>query len=528
MRVLFCTSLYVLVLLLQPTAGFAAETCGPPQTPLDAYASSWGIDARNTRFQPRTVINRNNVEQLKLRWSYALSTDTPRSYPLVTDDTLYVGDGGRGVVALDRDSGCERWLYRHEGEISTALIPTEIDGAPALIFNDRTLGVYALNATSGDLIWHAEVNEDPLAWYSGSPLVVGSRVFVPISSYEVALAMNPLYGCCTTSGGFAAFDLRTGNKLWYLPTISEPPQETGSHWGFVQHYGPNSATVWGAPSYHAASDTLFFGTGQNYSHPTTDTSDAIFAVNAADGSVRWIRQFTANDAYTAACNIVALNHPNCPDPMGPDVDFGAATMLLGNGQGRELLIAGQKSAQVYAIHPLTGDVEWEVRLGRGGIIGGVHWGMAANEASGVLFVPISDKAIMGFPSPGEAAPGLYALDIATGQQVWHYVSPDRCDQAECVFGLSAAPLATPDMVFIGSMDGYLRGLSAVDGEVLWEFDAWQTYPAVNQPQATGGAFDAHGPLIAGDLMVVNAGYSYVGQQRGGNALLVFGLETDHE
>ena len=38
---------------------------------------------------------------------------------------------------------------------------------------------------------------------------------------EVALAVNPLYGCCVTSGGLAAFDLATGAALWYLPTIEQ-------------------------------------------------------------------------------------------------------------------------------------------------------------------------------------------------------------------------------------------------------------------------------------------------------------------
>lgn len=74
--------------------------------------------------------------------------------------------------------------------------------------------------------------------------------------------------------------------------------------------------------------------------------------------LRWVRQFTANDAYTAACNLEFLNHPNCPDPTGPDVDFGAATMLVKSKAGRELVIAGQKSADVHAMNPETGEVVW--------------------------------------------------------------------------------------------------------------------------------------------------------------------------
>ena len=514
-----------------PVAAWANLTCesstAPSTNQLTNYSTAWGIDERNTRYQPKSTLDSTNIDKLSLKWVYGLANNTPRSYPLITDDTIYVGDGNRGLVALDRETGCERWVFPHEGEISTAVVPTEIAGQPALLFNDRTTGIYAIAADAGTLIWHAEVDENPLAWYSGTPLIQSNRVYAPISSFEVALAFNPFYGCCTTSGGLAAFDLETGNKVWYLPTIAEAPQKTGSHWGFVQKYGPSGATVWGAPSFNKETNTIHFGTGQNYSHPTTDTSDAIFAVNASDGTVRWHRQFTANDAYTAACNIVALNHPNCPDPMGPDADFGAATILATTPTGSGLLIAGQKSADVYALEPASGDVVWHQKLGRGGIIGGVHWGMAVNENKGLLFVPISDKEIVGFPSPGVAAPGLYALDIATGEQRWHHYTAPRCEDLECVYGLSAAPLATNDLVLTGTMDGYLNAIHVDTGRLLWQFDAWQSFDSVNNQPTVGGAFDAHGPIVAGDTLVVSAGYSYVGQQRGGNALLVFHLTDEN-
>lgn len=340
--------------------------------------------------------------------------------------------------------------------------------------------------------------------------------------------MNPLYGCCTTSGGMAAFDINTGEKLWYLPTIEAEAQLTGSHFWFVQEYGPSGAAVWAAPSYDPKRDWLFFGTGQNYTHPTTDTSDAIFAVDAKTGKVMWVHQYTANDAYTAACNIEALNHPNCADPTGPDADFGAPTMLLRTKSGRELLVAGQKSSEAHAMDPGTGESVWTAKLGRGGLIGGVHWGLAANEALGLVFVPISDKEVIGFPAPGEPTPGLYALDIETGERRWEYARESRCAEQECVFGLSAAIIATNDIVVAGSMDGFLEVFSARSGELLWSYDSWREYAAVNGIQTTGGAFDAHGPMIADDLLVVSSGYGYVGQQRPGNALLVFQVEAPNE
>ncbi len=492
------------------------------------YSSGWGIDHRNTRYQPNSSITSANAAQLQLKWVYGLQNQTPRSYPLVTADTIFIGDADRGVIALDRATGCERWVHEHEGYISSAIVPGKIGERNILIFNDRVQGVYAIDASDGAPIWHTAIEDEPLPWYSGTPLVTETTVFLPIASMEVGLAVNPLYGCCTTSGGMAALDIGTGKKRWYLPTIEAEAKVTGSHFFFVQEYGPSGAPVWGAPSYDKARDWLFFGTGQNYTHPTTDTSDAIFAVDAQTGEIQWVQQYTANDAYTAACNIKALNHPNCADPTGPDVDFGAPTLLVRTKSGRELLLAGQKSADAHAMDPDTGERVWSENLGRGGIIGGVHWGLAVNEQLGLVFVPISDKKIAGFPSPGEAAPGLYALDIETGSPRWHYERESRCDSEECIYGLSAAITATNDVVVAGSIDGFLEVYAARSGEVLWSHDSWRAYDAVNGVETKGGAFDAHGPMIADNLLIVTSGYGYVGRQRGGNALLVFEVGAGNE
>jgi len=503
-------------------SAIAESACAATPGLTQSYASGWGIDQRNTRYQPRSSLTVDNVDSLELQWTYGLASNAPRAYPLVTEDTIFVGDGGRGLVALDRETGCERWLFEHKGNISSAIVRGNVGDQPILIFTDRfNGGVYAVNADTGALHWHIRIADEPVPFYSGTPIVTEDSVYVPIASMEVVLATNPFYGCCTTSGGLAAFDIATGKQRWYLPTIAEEAQQTGSHWFFVEEYGPSGAPVWGAPSYDKERNWLFFGTGQNYTHPTTDTSDAIFAVDARTGKTVWRRQFTANDVYTAACNDESWNHPNCDKPTGPDVDFGAPTLLLTSPAGKELVVAGQKSAEVHAMDRATGAEVWTTRLGRGGIIGGVHWGLAANESLGLVFVPISDKEIIGFPAPGEPKPGLYALDLDTGEQRWRYQRPSRCADQECVFGLSAAIIAANNIVLTGSMDGYLIALDARTGKELWSHDAWKTYESVNGIDTTGGAFDAHGPMLADDQLIVTAGYFYVGRQRGGNALLVF-------
>jgi polyvinyl alcohol dehydrogenase (cytochrome) len=99
----------------------------------------------------------------------------------------------------------------------------------------------------------------------------------------------------------------------------------------------------------------------------------------------------------------------------------------------------------------------------------------------------------------------------------------RCPDRSCSPGFSAAIVADPDLVFGGSLDGRLEAIDARTGKLLWSYDSWRDYPStVNGKPAKGGAFDAHGPLVADDQLIVSSGYGSF-FQRGGNALLVFEL-----
>jgi polyvinyl alcohol dehydrogenase (cytochrome) len=517
----------IFLVALAVLGGGAARAADCPGKPgLTAFASgAWGIDARNTRFQPDTTITAANVGRLKLKWVYGFANDQPRSYPLVTNDTIFIGDTGRGLVALNRANGCTRWSFANSGVIGTAILQETRGGKTTLFFNDRTPArMFAVNAADGTEAWHAEApGDNPVAMLSGTPLIDGGRMYVPLSSLEIGLVINPFYGCCTTSGGMAAVDTRDGHTLWHRRLIPVLPTVVGHHWLFVEEFAPSGAPVWGPPTLDAASGTVFFGTGQNYSRPATTTSDSIFAVNAKDGSVRWVHQFHRDDAYNVACDLSA-GHPNCPKPLGPDLDFGAPPILTHVADGRTLLLAGEKSGQVYALDPKDGHIVWTHVPGRGGALGGVHWGMAANEALGLLFVPVSDVDAGKLSGAGAARAGLYAYDIATGRLVWSHLRKGRCADRVCSPGLSAAIIAGPDLVFAGSLDGKIEAYDAKSGAVLWSYDSWRDYPkTVNGVAAHGGAFDAHGPLLAGDQLMISSGYNSFGE-KGGNAFLVFELE----
>ncbi len=506
--------------------GDAAPCADTDRTPglTQIRSTGWGFDLANTRFRGAedTSIRATNVASLKLKWSYNLGDNSPRSMPLVTEDTLFMGDGN-GLVALDRETGCERWRFAHAGQVRSAIVHERTADGATLFFLESTDGVFAVNARDGTLLWNAHpegVNEAPL--YSGTPLATGGTVFVPVASQEIGLAMVPFLGCCHTAGGLGALDSQSGATRWYRRTIEQPAEVTGRRWLVVKQRGPSGAPAWGAPAFDEKRNLVYFGTGQNYSHPTTETSDAIFALEVDTGTVRWIMQATAGDAYNMACNFMGTAHPNCPDPVGPDLDFGAPPILATVEGGEDLVLAGQKSGGIHALRADDGSVVWQRKLGRGGALGGIHWGIAYHAGRGLVLVPVSDLPAGPLTGPGEARPGLHAVRVQDGTPVWFHERRSRCNARTCWGGISAAISVANDVVFAGSVDGFLEAIHVEGGEVLWSFDTWRDFDGVNGT-ATGGAFDAHGPMVADDLVIVSSGYGSF-DQRGGNALLVFALE----
>jgi polyvinyl alcohol dehydrogenase (cytochrome) len=182
-----------------------------------------------------------------------------------------------------------------------------------------------------------------------------------------------------------------------------------------------------------------------------------------------------------------------------------------------VLLVGQKSGFAYGIDPdRRGEILWMKQLGKGGALGGVMWGLAADDEQ--VYVPLSDVM------PGPAG-GLFALKIATGEQAWHWdpVTPACKGKAGCSAAQMAPATLIPGMVFSGSLDGHLRGYSTKDGSVVWDLDTLRDFETVNGVKAHGGSLNATGPTIAGGMMFVNSGYSQL-TGMAGNVLLALTVD----
>lgn len=487
--------------------------------------ADWGMTPENTRAAgpDATTINASNVGRLKLAWAFGFPDGSrARVQPTLAGDVLFTADQNGTIYALDAGAGCVRWSVETPHEIRSSLVigASPSGEATTLYFADIAGRVHALDIASRKLLWSATLDQHPHVTVTGTLRLFEGVLFVPVSSTEVVAAMDGKYACCTFRGAVAALDAATGATIWKTHTIDESPVTRGRNREGAEMFGPSGAPVWSTPTIDAERRLLYIGTGENYSHPASDKSDAILALEMATGRVVWRYQALSGDVWNAACSQGA----NCPVATGPDYDFGAPPILAKTSTGRSVLLAGQKSGIIYALDPdNSGNVLWTAKPGRGGIMGGVHWGMTSG--GGVLYAPISDLSVYPRDAHLPAQSGIHAFDIATGLKLWANVLPDRCGQTSwrCSPGISAAATLAPGVVFGGSLDGMLRAFSADDGSVLWAFDTNRSFEAVNGVNAFGGGIDSSGPVVAGDFVFATSGYDKFGQKPG-NLLLAFKID----
>lgn len=486
----------------------------------------WGLDARNSHAIPGEVagITPADLPRLTLRWAFAVPNALDmRSQPALAGGSLFVGGGNGVLYALDFASGCVRWTFQAAAGVRTGVVISpwtagDTSARPLAYFGDSLGNAYAVDAATGEQVWTVRAGDHGAALLTGTPALYGDTLYVPVSSGEEGSAALPTYECCTFRGSLLALDARTGIERWRTYMVDPPQAQGSSSNGTVQH-GPSGVAIWSTPLVDPARALVYVLTGDNYSQPATELSDALVAMRIDTGAIAWATQVTPGDSWNVAC--WAPDAPNCPEDAGPDHDFGAAPILAQGADGRDYILAGQKSGEVFGFDPDTGALRWETRVGRGGTLGGIHFGIAAE--GGRLFAPVYD----GGPPNGDtspARPGITAVDVATGEVLWHHAAANVCNgKPLCEPGYSAAITVTPELVLAGATDAHFRILNATTGEILWDLDTDREFTSVNGATGRGGSMSGGAAALAYDgNLVISSGYAFLGKMPG-NVVLVYGL-----
>lgn len=497
--------------------------------------NGWSVDRSNSRFQPidQAGLTPEQVAKLKVKWSFGFPPNTMVSQPTVVGGRIFVGTMRGRLYSIDAEKGCLHWSTKLPAGMRSAITITALpeSNPPRYVayFGDVAANANAVDAKTGEPVWSTRLDSHVSARVTGAPVLHENLLYVPVASFEEASGADPKYPCCTFRGSVVALNAATGKKVWQAYTIPEKPKRTRKNKFGVQLWGPSGASVWSAPTIDEKRGALYVTTGDSYSDPAAKTSDAMVAFDLKTGKMLWSRQFLAGDAWNISCD--AGDDANCPKAKGPDLDFGSSSILGTLPNGKRVLIAGQKSGVLHAVDPDNkGEILWQQRVGKGGLIGGIQWGPAADADK--IYVALSDIGVQIKNDPeagmvseldGSVGGGMFAYELGSGKKEWSTPAPSCNGRPKCSPAQSAAVSVIPGVVFSGSVDGHLRAYSTQDGKVIWDFDTSQDFATVNAVEGRGGSLDGPGPTVVGGMVYVNSGYGFWGGMPG-NVLLGFSVD----
>ena len=427
------------------------------------------------------------VRSLHVDWRFASPGGPVYGTPVIADGVVYDADFAGDVFALDAGTGAVKWLTHPSapGGFPAAITSSPLVTSSDVIVGDQNGFVWAFDRTTGLLRWTQRPNTYlPAIW--GSPTLVtvhtttGERelVLVPIASNEETLTATSQQPCCRARGSVAALDPQSGAIVWQTYTIS--PTEAAA--------GAAGASVWTTPAYDASLNAVFIATGNNFANKpgarTTRTSDAVIALDASNGAVRWVNQRTQADTWTGAFT---------EGPQHPDYDFGDSPEIFRLGSGRLVVAAGQKSGFLHLFDAATGRTLDQRQFFPSGELGGYFADSAVD--GDIVFGDGNDWPAYGHGELGGllgtvagqvegAAPPKYGAVVATRARasgrwafVWRFTTPGKAI-------VDAVAVAAGIVYVEATQDRRLYALDEQTGSVLARVD---TGPSVSGPAVADGA-----------------------------------------
>jgi len=488
--------------------------------PTAASAADWPMFGQNLQNTAGTNSAVQDVSLLKVKWTFTTGGDVS-ARAAVVDGVAYFPDWAGNLYAVNADNGKLMWSHQlsdyglsgTSGVVHSRTTPA-VSGGTLYVGTQEGAYLLAIKAATGNLIWKTRLEPaDPYAMITTSPAVSKGVVYTGVASTAeggsaFGIDLSAAQAAAQARGSAVAVKASDGSVKW--KTYMVPQGYTGGG-------------VWGSsPVVDESRNSLFVGTGNNYTHPTdpayvaciagggtaaacsspANHVDSIVALNLTTGAIKWAtKQVTWNQSGLGVAdgsddwNVDCLFFGpvlQCPSNAGPDYDFASAPNLITYGKGKTLLGAGQKSGIYYALNPDTGAELWRTQVGPGSALGGMEWGSASDGQR--IYVQISN--LYGIPHAfgGGNAGSWSALDPATGAVLWQVADPNGA--------MAIGPVAVADgVVYAPSMAGSptaptMLGLNAANGDVLWSFAAGSSVIA--------------GATVVDNVVYWGSGYTHLG------------------
>ena len=570
------------VALLLSASGVVAQ----PQALLDNYtpvtleelanppASDWLMwrgTPNNWAHSTLDQINKDNVDSLRLAWSWTMEPGKQETTPLVHDGIMFLPQACDFIEAVDATDGTPLWEYRratvdHVAPLSCA----NRNGTlykDQLIIATRDAYIVSLNATSGEVTWEQKIGDWTVGQhYSGGPQVFNGKVITGMS------------GCyyINTSCWITAHDADTGEELWRTNTVPKIGEPNGESWGDVPNEQRRGGSAWMPASFDPELNLIFIGVAVPIPwgeiQRGTRGGDVLYtnstlALDAETGEIEWYFQYIPAGNWDQ-------DHPFerliVETEVTPDAD--AVSWMNPNiaSSERRKVITGipGKPGIVWTLDAATGDFLWATETnyqniivgvdveGRKGITnpeiditeigqqklvcpttqGGINWNSVGySPQTNSLYTPANNTCMNFALRPVEPTVGLHhasarssvdigpedtgqvgqfsSIDVATGKTRWTY--KQRA-------GIGGSVLTTGGgLVFVSDDARRFRAFDADNGDILWE-------QILN---STAGGFPVSYSIDGVQYIAIAAGEGVnyrrhtpeIRQRGGGNTLYVFRL-----
>ena len=464
---------------------------------------SGGLDGQ--RHSPLAEINARNVSGLKLLWAHQFhptGKDPFEATPIVAGKTIFMTEPPAGVAAISAETGEEIWHYERALPDKLPVCCGRFNRGLAILgqtlfwgtLDDRLI---AIDAVSGRKKWEAKV-ADPRDGYTitVAPLVVRNLVIVGIAGGEFGIR-----------GFLAAYDARTGKRVWRFDTIPGPGQPGHDTWK-NDAWKTGGGPTWVTGSYDPQLGLLYWGVG----NPSPDFSasarpgdnlftDSVVALDAMTGKLAWYFQFTPNDGHDWDSN---------QTPILADMEV--------DGTMRKTICWANRNGFYYVLDRTNGKflkgvpfvkVTWASGLDATGRP--IKTKNAKVTPDGVLTSPWVGGGVNWPPSSYDPGSRTFFVQATEGASIYT-TTPDKEVRRgqDGIYGGSGTSLAEPAM-------NVVKALDAPTGTIEWEHKSPR--PAKGQDQSYSGILTTDG----GVLFAAYAGTAFALDSRTGKELWRAGL-----
>jgi len=271
--------------------------------------TAYGGGPHSSQFTALDQINKANVSQLQVAWTYPVNGNITFN-PLVVDNVMYVQGTGNAIVAIDAATGKEIWTHPNQGAIGARGMNywESADRADRRLIYLNAGNITAIDARTGQSITSFGVNgkvdlrtalwrdvRNPLQT-SNPGRIYKDTIIMSLPAQGAGYEANP--------ADVQAYDVRTGKVKWVFHTIPLPGEFGYDTWPDGAFKTAGGVHNWSELTVDEENETVFIPTGTGRfdfyggNRKGADLyANCLVALDATNGKVRWYRQLVHHDLW---------------------------------------------------------------------------------------------------------------------------------------------------------------------------------------------------------------------------------------